>query len=1686
MSKWWAQNMSDAGQGLYSDPSTALQFAVTPDQLLKGQNPELYDQSMVAEQARAQRAGVMQQFMGAITSAGSALDGALSHIPGWGVTKNVGNALIVTPIDKLASGMYWAYSEVLSQPLSTALLVGGKADIRGAGQLFSGDAWSDAYHKAEHISPGQAFYNVNRMAFSDLSKEVGAQPGDELNEDQKRQMERFIYDSDYWRNRDGWKYTFGTGTLDFAANLADPVGGAIATGAKAVKAGRSAKALGEAVEFADTPQGRAAEAVHKRISGSGTAEEISQGDRMNKAFDWMEGKSAFEISQHPMWGRGRRKVAERYALSEIFAKADRDEMPLILRYSMGDNKALTELSAQSQDLIAQIGRAQDNRTLLAGHTWDGDILDSYVQAARAGQQAPVGVVPAAEHALYEGAAQHVLGKRIQSNYGNSVWINRATEWQGGQVAAADAEIAGLMTRDNWYAKALGDNFGKGIDEVSATDGAHLFGTVKQAYRMGPIGIRDTERAADKAITAATVDRAARNATGSNMVTRLIQRGYYNLPVRVYQSFGDRVPQGFVDHNADDASDRVLDMLKRVPGLGEQQRLDMVANYSNAGDKIARSTALEAIQRQVVMHMVGRHNLNDDVAGFASDIITRGFEKSMYEISGRTPNASRFTAAKTQSGQYLDVIEDGYGRRVAPYLKSQLQASDPLLDVDQLEKILNRNSGHFALLTNAGGKVMDNATTFLDAFNGMWKASTLLRAGYALRAPSEEIVAGAVKFGLLSAMADAGRGGVNFFRNGRQNLRIVTGKDGRVDILEPNAVSAARAQGLAVENVEVNKAFPFVQRYLSDHRDRLKSLERESRSVGKKMQTVKDPVKLADLTAQKQDVLDAIDEAKGTIDEFTDYAHEMLRQAEMPTKRRLGEGTFTYRGQEVPQAFNREWAGAIPRDQVSSEHAMASIFARAEAVERANMIKTGSWTTVTPDMPNYMESWLGAINRQLGNDPVARLIMQDSTGQSALQFLKSAAGRQHMLTLSRQAQDPEKLIGIISQTMDQYLPKSTGLRQKILNNEEVTEQDLRKIFPTDEMPTVHGDELKSVTGGAKSASQKIDDVIAAGFKRLGTIPTDIMSRQPIYVRAHSAHMRDLIDKEMSFLSEQGKPTNIDVDTLNKMMGVADKRARNTLSQVVYDPTRTTATEALRFMSPFMAAHVDGLERWFGLVAEKPELLNTASKIYNAPVAANLVTDKNGAVVDQDGYSVIRDKDGNIVKRTFVPLSERVLNLKVPGETRNINGIGPVPVGAGVSLPLSSLNTIMPGDPWWHPGSGPLVQIAGSKIAELSPGAGEFMQWAKVLPYGPQGVMESITPAYMKNLWAAWQGNDPDNVQFQRTILQEYQRQQGEFANGGPAPDMKKAVENAKSFMYLKALTSWASPSSVTTSPLQGTPYQFFVDQYKQLQQLDPKNASDIFLAQYGADYYGFTASMNKSIGINSTAPAVETAKMYNDIIAEHPDLAALIIGPYNQGKFSQTANKILEDMEFGGVSGKEKMTAKEAVDNNERLLGWKQYEKLMGIVDSALLRNGFHSYQDSGAEKFQLLKSKYTAILAQSYPAWEKDFSDTDRNVLPRRIEAMRDLVKDDRLMSDPMRSDLQVLKSYLNVRDSMQQQLMKRESSDLTSSGNADLAEKWARIQMMLVNSDTRFNSLFNRYLANDSLQFSLDQKVTKQKMGMK
>lgn len=1736
MSRWWEQDMSDAGQGLFSDPTLAIQAATMPAQILAQQQAN-------EDAARSARGGFIQQTLDYLKSTGHKVDSALSNVPGWGVTKDIGKA-VWYPVDKAASGAHWLYSNGVSQPISTLLLMGARTDLSDA-SWFSGDDWADTWHKANDISPGQAFANYENVAEVEnptMLSGIFGSASHNLTQDEKdnikRQTDKFLYDTDYWREKAGWKYTVGTGSLDFLMTMgADPTYAGIKVASGAVKGARSIKVVEEGVDTAEKSRSisgvnMAADKLGQVIGNqfAKTPEQAVQSRKINDFFNWSEGKSPWEIAQNPIWGSGRRVNPAAEQLSSIIAQADRVEKPLIMRFAMGDNDAAQQLATKNKDLMAQIGRMQDNRQLVDSAKYDPALFGHFMGEERAGRSAPAatgGPGIGGTSSPYTDAGQLVeapyprpttpgprqdgwdrtygdlqknaevqrkaVGDILKSGNGvrpmggasatNLADSLRFDAWKGAQLDLLNTQIASTLERQGFYQSVLApERIINGVEDFSP-GASNIFGTMKNAYRMGPLALVNASNAADRSIQAQTVDRYGRKAPGG-FVARTIRQGYYTVPLRVVQSFGDRLPANMVNHNDADASDRVLDMLKRVPGLGQADRLEMVNQYSMAADKIAKSQALKAITSQVIDHMAtNTRNLDPLVARALDEMIQAGTTSAMAKYSGTpVPGEQMFSAAKTTNpvtGNAIraDKIEDGEGYLISPLAKTQLSYAEPLLDVKELGRILDRNSGYLQSLKESGGNVKDGLMSVADSVSNLWKAATLLRPGYVVRAPSEEMAASAVKFGMISFIGDSMHGGSSWLRNRAQQVNAVigngsyastTGGGARVKILDPDVVAAAKARGDKVTSIKVNDAWPVVMERIDRERSDLKSIESQIDSLKK---SGENPDLLARLQTRAT-------EHNNTIAEHTDYANEILRAATDASGRRLGEGVIEHQGRTIPQAFSKEWNNPIPRDQITSENAMRTLFARGEAIDTARLIKTGNWVGVTPDAPNHMTSWLDALNKQWRQDDLFRKVASDSSLKTARQWLKTPEGKLHLSYLGTRAQDPERVLLGVRDTLDHYLPDGVGLRQKLANGEEITEQELRSAVAKEDFPVVHGEEIKGLTakGSVDTAARFVDDIIAKGFKRLSTIPSDVMSRQPTYLRAQEARMRQLIDQELGYQKSIGNQSGtISGKNLNEMLKKSDAMARKDISQIVYDPTRTTATQALRFVAPFLSAHVDGLERWSGLIAEKPQFVGTAARIYNAPVAANLVTDSQGNHVDQDGYANVMGEDGKM-QRKFIGIQDRTIHFKTPPGTRGL--VSRLVGGNGTEIPISvqALNTILPGDPWWNPGTGPIVSVAASQLAKKDPALGDFLQWAKVLPYGPQGFMDSFTPKYMKDAWTAFH---TDSDQFQQAMLQEYQRQVAEHANGGPPPDMDKAEANAKSFYFFKAFTSWMSPAQNKATPLTGTPYQFYVDQYKNLQKVDPKNADANFLMKYGEDYFVFTAALNKSMGIAPTVSALKTSEKYADLIAGDDSLAPFIIGDiYNKGSFSPTAYAIQQDQKIGGEPVRQKQTVQQAIEDNQRRLGWAEYGKMINVVDAALIRSGFHSYTQRGAEGFLQIKQNLQSTLAQQFPAWEQDFNTTDTGALPRRIKSFEILVQDDRLKNDPMRQDIPFLTQYLLARRAFKDQLQQRGAKKLSfdASGapigdNADIANSWRAYQTGLVAASTKFADVFNRYLNDDNLQ---------------
>lgn len=1768
MARWWETQMVDASQQGFSDPSLAMQVASAPSELYSEK-----DQQADEEKARNSKAG----FMGKVLEFGDKIDGAMSNLPGWGVAKAM-NKAVLYPADKLASGMHWAYSEAVSQPLSTLLLQAGKSEL-GVGDFWDWEEIKESYGEAENLSPGQVFLNYENVkaaqgdfgAFAPvLGLASSSNPWDlivsgnnwkytgSLSEAERetvnRQTERFLYDTDYWRSKEGWKYTVGSGATDFGfVVLADPSSLAVKGGASVVKGARSVQIVeNEAGELVRS-RGKVADIFREQTP----LEDVAVGKKMNQFYDWVASpgamggtrKSAEEIAAHPIWGKGRRENNFKNQYADVLSRTPREEMPMMYRFFAGDNSAVAQLASRGGQTLSNIGKLAENRVLVDSVKFDPALLAFF--AEKQGMKSKA-ASPLAGPALAlsddfvklheEAASQVVTGsKRMRINAKGQVSagaVKIANEWKAAKLSLMDDELRAMTEESNYLRDVLGGNMGNAADEFSPAK-ADLFGNMQKAYRQGSGSFRDPGVDAKNKYLRSTSDRKGR------MSSEGIRGGFFGTPLRVIQSFGDNAPVGRVNHNEADAGDRVLDMLKQVPALGRQNRMILWNKYMTAGDKVAKSRALDEIHAEVINHMANRiHGLDPEAARIVGEMINVGVAKTMDDLLGsnKKPGIDQpqmFSSATDATGRRVDAVssytDDGVAYGIAPLARTQLQQTDTLLPVKEIDRALSRGSSSIKGVMAAGGRAADSVELVADAFNGIWKAATLLRPAYVPRMISEEAGLSAIKFGFLSRLVvDPAVGAKNFVLNRAQYLNAEIGRGSYVpstgagadssfavvrigdeDIVRSvssrraalkeeiantsDPVTKARLEGelkaTKVSRVRVNSALPVVrariemEKGLRDGLARdLKRYERElakaeeSVAAGKAMKKTQRKIpalqeKIADINARMAD-------HQNVMDEFADYSNEILRVAAESVGRRAGEGKFEAFGYEIPQAFSREWQNPIPREQVTSDKAYAAMYARGEAADVGRMVKTGGWTSITPDQPQHMDEWVHALNRQFGQDEVFQLVAEDGTGQLARNWLKTPDGLQHLEDLGVRGRDVNKFVDNVIMTLDKYLPEETGLRQKMVDGDDITKADLAKAISEGDRPVVHGQEVKSNLGmwSKDTAASMLDRMIEKGFKRLGSIPSDIMSRQPVYVKFQEIQYKRLLQQEISYRASIGKADDkLTPDELNKILEQSDKLARKDISQIVYDPKRTSASEAMRFLSPFFSAHVDGLSRWGGMIAEKPSMLTTIGKIYNAPVAANLVTDEYGNPVGKDGYAEVRDPiTGKIVDKVFVPIDKRTLHLRMPWADKN---------SGSVPIKIQSINTILPGDPWFNPGSGPLVQLAGSEIAKSNPGVGDFLQWAKVLPYGPSGsATESLTPKYMRALYDAWKADDPDNEAYQRAYLSVYNMKVAQFHETGKKFTKKELEQEAKAFLNMEVLEAWASPGQTQRTPLTGSPYQFFVDQYSQMKAIDPENARDKFLSKYGPEYMSFTASLSKSMGIAATITADQMAEKYKDEITDDPDMASFWVGNvYNGGPFSSSVYRKQMEQTFGDERAREKITAGDAITKAQEDAGWAMYMKVKTQLDAALIRSGFKSYTQAGAEGFLAAKQQIVAQISEQQPAWGEAFNKMDRGKIPNRIRSFEKAVQDERLMTDPMRQEMQPLAQYLMMRRQFKQILEARgakqlsfgvmgsdEEGALRGPGigeNADVANAWNQFTLGLVNSNTAFGDLYNRYLSNDNLQ---------------
>lgn len=1554
------------------------------------------------------------------------------------------------PVEKTMHGMAWFYDNGISQPMSTFLLAGTHAETKGVGELLSGSAWAKAWHVANHVSPGQAFW-ANHPEVEQILKDrplyatpsaAYLPPGwKDMSEDQQQELlgkagmpvvgNRAVEQM----QRDSSFFHYASGATDFAARWwLDPT---VLVG-KAVGAART--------KYAVTP----------RPSGGWSGADIDtlmSSSRMAKAqkFLWENKDNPQLVNNLTMFQKSALGPRAGGIISKLKSP---DEVNLFLRTTLGDAKARAQL--QSENTAAASRMEQDTSRL---------------------SNLELGIMP-----------------RVQAmaNPNLEALVTRRADELRNRIAS-DEDLSAR------YTAAL-DHYGE-LDALNLTrysaSRAQARTSNQKLFRTGPaIGSTGQEV----------------SALGKS---RIYADDFFGSSLTMVRSFKEAHPNGLiaVDDIHPEAVDELRGQIARIPGIGPNIRGDLLNRYLKTTSEGQRVDLLEEIQGLGVTQVAKKYGLTHD-EGMSL------YREYRANITNGQEGLRRYSGANFgDEGVNVDEFM-GHGEmlKVHPNMVTKLINDQVLIDLPALDKTLARHSSALKALRTKGFGNTDWMVDGLDHFSHLWKFATLFRLGYIPRVLSDDLAGQVARLGAASMAVRTGYGVKNLATNlfhwklpSHYEGALAVAKEGvkyadeELGALAPQAdrLRDKIAQREAVHQTDLTKAtarMTRAQKMLEDantanlgatdpvkldavrHLVQVRTVETqkarrllENHSLSSKDRLAQLDDQLTELRSQRDLSVTAAEAAKTARDRG-------FRQASQLDK------PVSAGGIDLPAALAGE-KGEYYQKLISSDDSLRTLTQRNKQLIHSNLQKAYGTKSaapvsyaVNPDL--YVDSWNKAINHQIMQDELATQAVKGASINEMTRWLKATpAGRAYRKRLGIKYDTPDRIAASVWHEVDEYMPAQSGVREAALKNE-ADHDYLAELAKTGQRPQyVHTTQLGESLAGSNSLSRGMDRVVDWWYKWAASIPADRMSRHPLFNQLYEGHAKNLVGQEM----KQGvKVSQADADRIAE---TARRLALKDTRKLVFDIAhRSDAAHMLRFMSPFFAATTEAWQRWARIIADRPQVAGYASQFFNAPLSWGWGQDQDGNVIQRDGTTMVWDEKANRLVKRFVPKGERRIMARVPKFIAD----GPVGKALGMdssgnwSISQDSMNMITQGDPWFNPGTGPIVSIPASMLVKDKPKQAELLRKMGVLPFGatPGGIQDTVLqqslPGYARNFLTAW---DTSDERYQRIKLQIMQQAAYEHANlGKPMPSAQEIANRTRNYWLWSAASAFTQPFS-TQKP---DKYQFFRDQYNNLRRKNPLTADEEFLKRFDESFFIFAqATTDNASGVPATMKAVELEKRYAELIAKNPDLAALVVGPEGNGPFSPEAYtyQLTSPLVPGGAEmQRTRLSADEAMQENQRRLGWSKYTAMMNTVTAKLHSAGYSSFEDDGAEQFKQMRSAVSRLYgdpllpdgnANPYynEQWSKDFYTLDARRYDRMIPGLT-AVANSELAKQPQRSDLRKLQEYLTFRQAVMGELARRKAAGgsmvLTAKSNADLAQGWGRVVDALVESDTRFGDLHSRYLARD------------------
>jgi len=1136
--------------------------------------------------------------------------------------------------------------------------------------------------------------------------------------------------------------------------------------------------------------------------------------------------------------------------------------------------------------------------------------------------------------------------------------------------------------------------------------------------------------------------------------------------RLYQKFSwnqNERPAGLVDFNDPDSYREIIATInvigpdtsprltqKSLRGLNlfdEQQSKTILDNYMAAATPEAKFNVVRNLETTVLRAIAKRHNINETVA----DRIYNDW------------NGARTSALKSIKDKGFMVDLDESILKI-PQFESQTANYLPLMDFQLMDRLLKRNK---SLLNSFIGTPVDTTLHYADILQDAFKAGALLRLGYTMRNGIDSQLRIAASVGSLVTLRHLGPG----FKNLLNNTVAVPGR--LIDRYAPVEAGMTLKQ-IQQANVGVVKELETLKKDISIGETKL-SLDPDDLDLAGKVNTLKE------LEQEKLAV-------------YNHYANLLNRSKGSDPKARIGTGSFeavTSDGQKyvLHDAFGGP-LGDMFRKIASSGNSFERMVDSNTDMYMRKVASTGIGA-IRPTDPGYFEQWAQTLRTQFGNSAVVKKIIAGESVDDITRWLRnSPEGRNLRNRLSIQSDEAAEYVTKSSQFLDQYLPASSNLRDKITD---ITANDLRSTFkdPT-ELPIIHGHILKEQL--FNPSDKNIKKFINGAFKMLATLPEDAWARNPLYINFYRQEAKRRVDIMAGL-----KGDRLSIADQEEIMSAAHKVALREMKGVLFNIERkSNLAAAMKYINPFFSAQENAYKTWLKMAAANPAIVNRGYLVWNSPNKAGLVTDQEGNEVpagQTSGNDIIWI--GLPKGVTKIPFIGKGLEPFTTPEGKAAEG---VEVTGGLGIPKGSLDILFQGglDVLYMKGNpnifsdifpvGPYVGVPVSEVVKRQPSLEDSFKWA--LPFGPsKNAVSGFLPTWFQRLQTRFTGqSDPAFANSYQLIYNT--EQQKAKRNGLPPVDSNKILKMTKDYWNMRTAANLIMPFA----PRFDTPYKFYLDKSREYRRVYGLNADAKFLQDF-PEFFSFSASLSSNpTGVQSSVQAVRNIKKYDGLVGElakiEPKLVGLVVNNPSGYDFSQAAYNYLYGKKISPDTQNKFLSSQSPADaqrKNEAEKGWIEYNKFMNIIDEELKRRTLTSVQQNGAEDLKIVKDSFIQKLSIQtdndgkpifnektgtfqQTAWSDDYLDSDGSKTNRIVSGLSKILDNEKFMQDNKNNPTwKSVSVYFDIRKAMANELMKRDVKSINAKANIDVRFAYDAVVSKLKKDDPLgFAYLYDRFLSQD------------------